>query len=147
MNPHTPSQSSAQSTNGDQPGDGILADVAAGLDLPNHQMSRENTMVERRREPGPAPGPNLDDTTHCGPDRWCLTCGTAADLNVCTAGSPLGVFCLTLCGHCATTGRVPRLSAGRVAQMVGLHCTHLGIDLDHPAVVEAGRRFTRGGAR
>lgn len=134
-------------TDGVQPGDGILADVAAGLDLPNPQLSRENTMIGHLSEAGrpPEPVPDLDDTTHCGPDRWCLNCGTGDDLDVGTAGSPLGVFCLTLCGRCAGVGSLPRLSAGRAAQMVGLHCAHLGVDLDHPAVVDAGRRFVRGG--
>jgi hypothetical protein len=80
---------------------------------------------------------DLDDTTHCPRALGC---------EVCTAGTPLGVYCLTLCGHCAERGEhdpgsLLRLGWGEAARRAGAHADHLGIDLDEMAEVlraEAG---------
>ncbi|SRR6266540_3181815 len=93
-------------------------------------------------------GIDLDDTIRCPILGHCEHCGrVVADLAVATLGTPLGVYCATLCDQCAepelqtTKGRTPGgligtrppMSWGEAASRVGEHCEHLGIDLDQMA--------------
>jgi hypothetical protein len=45
---------------------------------------------------------------------------------VVTVTSPLGVFCLTRCKWCATTGRLPSFPAATAARRVMFHAEHVG---------------------
>jgi hypothetical protein len=90
---------------------------------------------------------DLDDTTHCPIAGRCEHCGrVAGELGVATLGTPLGVYCATLCEACADPGALgrpppPQMSWGEAAQRVGEHCEHLGIDLDQMAeALQAGHR-------
>lgn len=78
---------------------------------------------------------DLDDTTRCPVLGHCEHCGrVVADLEVATLGTPMGVYCATLCADCADPDRLggprPRLSWSEAAGRVWEHCGHLGIDLD-----------------
>lgn len=73
---------------------------------------------------------NLDDTTNCPLGARCESCGSTAHRSVCTATTPVGVICLTLCDRCAGSSLMPRLSAPGAARFVLDHCGHLGIDAD-----------------
>jgi hypothetical protein len=79
---------------------------------------------------------NLDDTSRCPVAMGCESCDEAEDLDVVTLGTPLGVYCLTLCGTCVAAGRFPT-DLVSTAMLVVRHCEHLGLDLDHMAVVRA----------
>ncbi len=79
---------------------------------------------------------DVDDTTGCALDERCEQCGSGDedDLAVATAGTPVGVYCLTLCGPCADAGRVPEPGGWSAAvTRVLAHCGHLGIDADQMA--------------
>ena len=66
-----------------------------------------------------------------------------AFLAVATAVTPVGVFCLTLCGRCADAGELPRIPSWTEAfRRVAQHCEHLGCDLDQMAAA-----LDDGGAR
>ena len=81
---------------------------------------------------------DVDDTGSCPVAVSCAGCGARRDLAVATAGTPLGVFCLTLCGSCAETGELPHHSFVLAAGAVMEHCDHLDCDLDEMAAVLAG---------
>lgn len=80
---------------------------------------------------------NVDDTTRCPIGPECGACERTDDLAVVTFSTPMGVFCGTLCAHCATlppfrhVGQI--LAWPTVARLVASHCAHLGIDLDQMA--------------
>jgi len=64
----------------------------------------------------------------------CENCASRSQLNVATAGTPVGVFCLTLCDSCADAGTVPEPGGWSAAvTQVLQHCAHLGIDADEMA--------------
>lgn len=56
------------------------------------------------------PALDLDATDACPLDERCENCGASTDLDVATAGTPVGVYCLTLCGTCADADTVPEPS-------------------------------------
>jgi hypothetical protein len=76
---------------------------------------------------------DLDDTSRCPLDRRCATCSAEDDLAVGTAVTPVGVYCVTLCGSCAEKGDVRCGSWGAAMSGVLDHCGHLGCDLDEAA--------------
>ncbi len=76
---------------------------------------------------------NLDDTTRCPVAEICKGCGTATGLAVVTMDSPVGVYCLTMCGTCVGAARFPVLRWASLFALVYLHCEHLGIDPDDMA--------------
>lgn len=68
--------------------------------------------------------------------RWARSakgCGTTIGLAVVTLDSPVGVYCLTMCGTCVGAARFPVLSWVPLFALVCLHSEHLGIDLDEMA--------------
>ncbi|MET0701697.1 MAG: hypothetical protein ABWY93_18760 [Mycobacterium sp.] len=75
---------------------------------------------------------SLDDTTGCPLDGTCANCGTAhGELSVCTAQTPVGVYCVTLCPDCLQAGDVgPILGLPSAVKLAMEHCTHLGITAD-----------------
>lgn len=88
---------------------------------------------------------DLDDTGRCPTDSACAGCGVPAGegvgggLVVVTAGTGVGVVCLSLCPACCEAGRVPRMAVVTAALAAVEHCEHLGIDLDQmAAVMESG---------
>lgn len=72
---------------------------------------------------------DLDDTGECPIAESCESCSTTEDLAVGTAGTTLGVYCLTLCGTCCARP-LPSMDLLDALTRVGRHCQHLGIDLD-----------------
>jgi hypothetical protein len=85
---------------------------------------------------------DVDDTRRCPLSRRCASCGRSgpsAGLAVWTAGTPVGVLCLTLCPGCARAGRVPTLSWSGAIHAVWAHCVHLGVDLDEAAEARQAR--------
>lgn len=91
------------------------------------------------REPIPCPL-QVDDTAACPVASSRAGCGARHALAVATVGTPLGVFCLTLCPACAVSGQVPDQTAARAAVSVLEHCEHLDCDLDTMASALAGER-------
>lgn len=84
---------------------------------------------------------NVDDTTACPVADTCAGCGQPGDdLVVATAGTVLGVLCLTLCDVCADAGIVPVRSAVATTYAVLDHCDHLGCDIDEMAAATGGDR-------
>ena len=51
------------------------------------------------------------------------------------AETPVGVLCLTLCPACVRHHVLPEFSWSGAAGAVGVHCEHLGIDLDQAAAL------------
>lgn len=51
-------------------------------------------------------------------------------LAVATAGTPVGMLCMTLCWGCSAAGWLPRLTAGAAMRMVMDHAAHIGRDAD-----------------
>lgn len=80
-------------------------------------------------EPIDTPYLDLDDTTACPVAENCEGCADTDDLAVATAGTTLGVHCLTLCVECCA-GPLPSLALLMALTRVGEHSAHLGIDLD-----------------
>jgi hypothetical protein len=77
---------------------------------------------------------NLDDITNCPLGHRCEACGSERDdLLVDTAGTGMGVLCLTLCPPCASSDVAPPVSVTTAARLVLQHCEHLGIDPDQMA--------------
>lgn len=82
---------------------------------------------------------DVDNTAGCPVAATCAGCGRPDDdLAVATAGTPLGVFCLSLCAVCAAAGTIPVHSAAGALRAVLAHCEHLGTDLDAMAEALAG---------
>lgn len=82
---------------------------------------------------------DLHDTEGCPVGTFCESCGsTGPKLTAVTATTPVGVFCLTLCGRCGSSGLAPRITPGTAAIFVATHCAHLGISVDEMARVLAG---------
>lgn len=87
---------------------------------------------------------DLDDTSKCPQAAQCESCEATTDLDMVTLGTPVGVYCLTLCGTCVGAARFPKGANGwaTTAALVMRHCGHLAIDLDEMATAldqEAGR--------
>jgi len=77
---------------------------------------------------------DLDAIDACPLDEQCENCGRCDDLDVATAGTPVGVYCFTLCGTCTDAGSVPEPGGwSRAVVHVLEHCEHLGFDLDQMA--------------
>lgn len=76
---------------------------------------------------------DLDDTTNCPEGESCISCRGTLDLAVATIGSPVGVFCVTLCYACVRWEEMPRFSAVSAVRASLEHCGHLGIDADQMA--------------
>lgn len=83
----------------------------------------------------------LDDISRCPAADSCESCGSGEDLDVATVDTPVGVYCLTLCGECAEDGRLPK-SAGwsHAINLVWAHCSHLGISPDQAADIRERER-------
>lgn len=70
----------------------------------------------------------------CPDAATCENCGATDELDIATALTPVGVYCLTLCRGCAETGTVPEPGDwSTAARRVLDHCCHLGIDTDQMA--------------
>jgi hypothetical protein len=81
-----------------------------------------------------APDVDLHDVSRCPLGHRCEACGDERDdLAVTTASTAVGVLCVSLCPTCLASGIAPPVSIGTAARLVGAHCVHLGIDLDHMA--------------
>jgi hypothetical protein len=72
---------------------------------------------------------DLDDVSGCPVARRCESCGQAAEVDVVTLDTVVGVYCLTVCGTCVAAAEFPT-DLHTTAMLVGRHCQHLGIDLD-----------------
>lgn len=75
---------------------------------------------------------DLDDTRNCPTGPLCEICGNddrdRAPLVAITVGCRCGVFCLTVCEHCAfDPSWAATLPAMDAARRVWDHCDHLGI--------------------
>ena len=76
---------------------------------------------------------DLDSTAHCPIEDACAGCGGSPALggrvlDVVTAQSQVGVFCITVCARCSPEGWEMPLSW--VTLQVLNHCGHLGISSD-----------------
>lgn len=71
-----------------------------------------------------------DDVSRCPLDSRCEFCGGERWLELVTAGSRVGVFCVTLCDGCASAGRLPALTPADAARRVAEHAGHLGCTVD-----------------
>lgn len=102
-------------------------------------MTRDDSL------PTPAEILDVDDVSRCPLGEQCANCGTTTDLELVTAGSMVGVHCLTLCGDCIDDGNFPRTGApAQLVDLVLVHCTHLGITADEmAAAVEQDERNVR----
>lgn len=78
---------------------------------------------------------DLDDTRRCPHAESCESCGSTDEFGVTTLDTSIGVYCVTLCPGCVTTGTLPRLSVTATAARVAEHCQHLGITLDEAAAL------------
>lgn len=78
---------------------------------------------------------DVDDVSGCPVAERCESCESTNDLDVVTLGTPIGVYCLTLCGGCVQAARFPEWANGwaATAALVLRHCAHLDIDLDQMA--------------
>lgn len=77
---------------------------------------------------------DVDDVSRCPLGHRCESCGTEhGGLKVRTAGTPLGVFCVTLCPRCAASDTPPPVAVGTAVRLVMQHCEHLDIDVDQMA--------------
>ncbi|RSM65010.1 hypothetical protein DMH04_50095 [Kibdelosporangium aridum] len=82
---------------------------------------------------------DLDDVTHCPQASQCHNCGGTNRLDtIMTFGTPIGVFCATMCTLCALDPDLAEitsfsLSIPDVMVRVMNHCSHLGITLDDMA--------------
>jgi hypothetical protein len=74
----------------------------------------------------------LDNTENCPTAKQCESCGSEDDVLVRAAQTSLGVLCVSLCEPCEE-GELPKLNVQRAAIRIGMHCEHLGIDLDQMA--------------
>ena len=83
-----------------------------------------------------APGDRLGPTTRCPLSDGCEVCASTRDLDVATYQTPVGVFCATVCDPCIDQGKAPPVRAWvQAAERVGVHCGHLGIDLDQMGAI------------
>lgn len=79
---------------------------------------------------------DLDDVTHCPIAAHCDNCGGAERLDTTmTFGTPIGVFCSTICTLCSLDPEIGeltslRMSIPEVLVRVLNHCVHLGITLE-----------------
>jgi hypothetical protein len=75
---------------------------------------------------------DLDDVSRCPLAKRCESCGERGDLELVTIGTPVGVYCFTVCAACVVAARFPK-DWVRTAELVCRHCEHLGVDLDEMA--------------
>lgn len=84
---------------------------------------------------------DIDDTTRCPVAPECEVCfgQRGALLDVVTFGTPVGVYCATICEACEDDGLKPGRIGGwtQAVDRVLLHCAHLGIDADQMAAAMA----------
>lgn len=81
---------------------------------------------------------DLDDVIRCPTATSCAACEATADLVVCTAGTPVGVYCATLCRKCLTLDRLPKPESWTAAIHAVLeHCEHLDCHADDMAAALA----------
>lgn len=79
---------------------------------------------------------DLYDVSRCPRGPTCERCGRREDQGAIlargTVETVMGVFCATVCVRCSTERSevAASLSPIAVAERVGRHCEHLGIDLD-----------------
>lgn len=77
---------------------------------------------------------DVDATDGCPTAPACASCSAGGELAVHTAGTPVGVYCVTLCWPCAEAGDLPQLGGWAAAvELVLAHCGHLGCDSDEMA--------------
>jgi hypothetical protein len=80
-------------------------------------------------------------TTRCPRAGRCEACGTARERDVVTYQTPVGVFCANVCSRCVAAGKAPPIrSWGEAVWRVGMHCEHLGIDVDQMAALLQAER-------
>jgi hypothetical protein len=78
----------------------------------------------------------LGPSRRCPRAARCQACGAARQLDVATYQTPVGVLCATVCRSCVAAGSAPSIrSWGQACERVGVHCQHLGIDLDQMAAL------------
>ena len=83
-----------------------------------------------------APGDRLGPVAQCPQADRCEICGSGRNLDVATYQTPVGVFCATVCGPCIDQAKAPPVRGWATAvERVGVHCGHLGIDLDQMAAL------------
>lgn len=71
-----------------------------------------------------------DDTSRCPVAQVCECCQVGEDVSVGTAESAVGIFCMSLCGPCAESGRLPRFRPLEAVTRVQAHAGHLGCTVD-----------------
>lgn len=77
---------------------------------------------------------DVDDTSRCPVSLNCAACGVLGTHRAVAVDSPVGVMCMTLCRACLSADRVPRLGSwSEACHLVGVHCGHIGRDLDDAA--------------
>lgn len=87
--------------------------------------------VAEGAEPQPRSEVDPDDTSRCPTGLWCASCESPDDLAVGSAESPVGIFCVTLCGDCAEAGRLPAFRSWLEAiARVHDHAEHLDCTVD-----------------
>jgi hypothetical protein len=82
---------------------------------------------------GPDP---LGPSRRCPRAGRCQACGATRQLEVATYQTQVGMFCATVCDLCIDAGEAPPVRSWLEAfERVGVHCEHLGIDLDQMAAL------------
>lgn len=71
-----------------------------------------------------------DDTSRCPVAPYCATCGSPDALTVVSAGTPVGIICVTVCHPCADIGDLPRYSVPGAVRRCLEHAGHLGCTVD-----------------
>lgn len=72
------------------------------------------------------PKSKLDDLTNCPLKAECDTCG-GVSTTLCSAQTPVGVLCFSLCRHCAAESRLPNVEALDAVQRAAKHAGHIGM--------------------
>jgi hypothetical protein len=86
-------------------------------------------------------GGYLDNRSGCPRPGVCAECGSTGDVGVVTVDTPVGVYCVSVCGRCEDLSRFgPALGWGGTVERVLAHCEHLGIDPDEMARLRAEER-------
>lgn len=78
----------------------------------------------------------LGPSRRCPRAGRCEACDATRQLDLATYQTPVGVFCATVCLRCMDAGTAPPMrSWGGAVERVGVHCGHLGIDVDQMAAL------------